>query len=300
MSGWEEMVKKVKSGVIMILIGLFLTGCGGSYNAEKLLWKANQKANKIFSDPKATPEGQYIEAIDFYKKVIVKYPKTLQAGEARFKMGLLYMAKEDFKTAEEMFRKILDEHPDKINLCANAQFNIGSCYEKGGNWEQAYAEYKKAFNNYSKTLRGLHVPYYIADYYQQKKKFLKAEKEFKEAVEIYKKLVKENPGTPLAYAAQGYIVLCFENQKKWNESINALQVLYDNYPDTPGGANALVTMGMIYQKQLNQPQKAIQVYEKYIEKYPKSKIISTLKSAIKHLKSENIEEPTNQVDQSSQ
>ncbi len=284
-------MKRVLSGLIIIFMGLFLTGCSKTYNAERLLWKANQKSNKIFQDPKVIPEGQYAEVLTAYEKIIKKYPERMQSGAARFKMGMLYVAKKDFETAEEMFRKTLEEHPDKNKLCAKAQVNIGKCYEERDDWEEAYIEYKKAFNDYTDTRVGLAIPFYIASYCQRKRPLSEAKREFDDALATYRKLIKDNPKTPLAYLSHGFIVRCYEGQKKWKETIDALWVLHNNYPKTPEGAKALVTIGIVYQKGLNRLEKAIEVYEQYIEKYPKTKMAVVLTKAIERLKAGETMEP---------
>lgn len=290
-------MKKVLLGLTIVFVGLFLTGCSRSYNAERLLWKANQKANKIFQDPKVIPEGQYAEVFTAYEKIIKKYPKKIYSGEARFKMGLLYVAKKDFKTAEEMFRKVLEEHPENKKICASSQVNIGKCYEERDNWEKAYVEYKKAFNNYTQTRAGLAIPFYIVGYSQRKRPPSEAKRELEDAIANYRNLIKENPKTPLAYLSQGFIIRCYESQKNWEKVIDGLWVLHNDYPKTPEGVRALVSIGLVYQKGLNQLERAIEMYEMYIEKYPKTKMASALKTVIKRLKEGDTEKsPTSSSD----
>jgi len=81
-------------------------------------------------------EGNYIEAIEVFKKVIEDYPDAfivnMSVGDCFFKM-------EDYAKAEEFYLKVLENDPDNNDV----KMAIGNCYGNRGDTEKALEWYNK-------------------------------------------------------------------------------------------------------------------------------------------------------------
>ncbi len=271
--------------LILICMLFFIVGCGNQYPAEKLYWKANKFSEQIFRNPKGTPLSQYEKAISRFEKIIRKYPDLTQAKEAQFKIAQLYVAREDFPGAIKEFEKTIRNYPDDIMLCAKAQFAIGNCYQQQGDWDKALIAYRKVFSDYKDTPFGLEVPLYIARYYERNEQNVNARKAFREAIKEYKKIIKEHPKSQGAYIVQDYIAFCYLSLQDWPNAIKSLNKLINDFPKTPKTAQALITMGALYQNQLKQPKRAISVYQKFLKDYPKHKLVYAIQKRLDELKS---------------
>ncbi len=88
------------------------------------------KANILYED------GNYIEAIEVFKKVIEDYPDAfivnMSVGDSYFKM-------EDYVQAEEYYLKVLENDPQNNDV----MMAIGNCYGNQGDNEKALEWYNK-------------------------------------------------------------------------------------------------------------------------------------------------------------
>jgi len=223
------------------------------------------------------------KAIGVYESFVEKYPQSKIIKHAKFQIGRLHFIKEDFARARQAFKEIMEDYPEDKELCASAQLIIAACYEKEGGWDKAMGECHKLTDNYPTTRAALQVPLRIAQYYLKRNQPLKAEEAFDEAVSCYNKIIEENPDTPLAVGAQDLISLSYVSRKMWDEAINSLRTFIDTYPDNPKASTSMFTMAAIYLRQLEEPEKAIEVYEKFIKKYPGHILASLAEDQIESL-----------------
>lgn len=262
---------------------IFLAGCGGYYLAEKLYWKANQAAKEISENPAAATSEDYQKLIDAYRRVVDRCPQDPLAGRAQFIIGQIYASQEKFSRAREEFVKVTQNFYKMSDLASRAQFMIGSLYEHEGDWDRALPEYRKVIDYYPLTSMGLRAPIYIAEHYQRSDEIVKADKVYKRAVKGYQKLIDDLSGTSLAPRVKDFLALTYANQGRWSEAIEVWQTIVDEYPDSPGAMATLFTMGEVYQRQIKDLHKAIDVYEGFVERYPQSKIIKYAKFQIGRL-----------------
>ena len=81
-------------------------------------------------------EGNYIEAIEVFKKVIEDYP---DAFIVNMSVGDCYFNLEDYTKAEEFYLKVLENDPENHD----AKIAIGNCYSNEGDNDKALDWYKK-------------------------------------------------------------------------------------------------------------------------------------------------------------
>ncbi|MBU3933310.1 MAG: tetratricopeptide repeat protein [Candidatus Omnitrophica bacterium] len=220
------------------------------------------------------------KAIEVYEGFVENNPTSKIIRHAKFQIGRLYFIKEDFSKARQVLEEIIRDYPQEIALCTNARLAVAACYERQGNWDKASQAYDKLKSDYPDSRVALGVPLFIAQHYLKENKVLEAESAFKEAVSGYKKLIKENREPELAVEAQDFISLAYISQQRWDEAIDSLKASVDAYPENPRVSTALFTIASIYQKQLAAPEKAIEIFEKFIAQYPRHVLAGLAKSEI--------------------
>ncbi len=223
------------------------------------------------------------KAIEVYEEFVKKNPTSKIIGQAKFQIARLYFIKEDFTKSRQVFTELIKDYPKETELCINAQLAVAASYEKQGDWDSAIQAYDKLKSNYPNTRAALSVPLFIAQHYVRENQISEAEKAFKEAISGYEKLIKEKPNSAQAAQAQELISLAYITQKKWTEAIDSLKTLAETYPENPKAVPSLFSIAVIYQKQLQEPKKAIEIYEKFIGQYPGHALANLAKSEAESL-----------------
>lgn len=223
------------------------------------------------------------KAIDTYEDFVKKNPDSKIISHAEFQIGRLYFIKEDFPKAIQVFNGLVEKYPKDARLCTDAKLAIATCYEKQDRWEEVVKVYGEIKTKYPHSPAALSVPLFIAQHYFKENRLSEAKGAFTEAISGYEKLIRENPNTAKAAEAQDFISLAYLSQQKWVHAISSLQKLVDTYPNDPRASKSLFTLAVIYQKQLHEPEKAIEKFAKFIEQYPGHELANLAKSEIESL-----------------
>lgn len=95
-------------------------------------------------------KGQLQDAIDYYNNALSLYPEHVKA---RYNLGNIYVAYEDYNAAVDCYEKTLGYFPDYLN----ARINLGIVLsEKLLDFDRAIEEYKTAVNT---NIRIINIPY---------------------------------------------------------------------------------------------------------------------------------------------
>ncbi|MDP1853748.1 MAG: tetratricopeptide repeat protein [Candidatus Omnitrophota bacterium] len=258
----------------------------GEYLAERKLFFANKTLSNILKNQESVPSALYEKTAKQYKYIISKYPKTISAKGARLLLGRFYISRKEFDAARLEFNKILNQYPEDKNYCAQALFAIGNSYESEDKWNQALSTYENIMNNYIGTPLAMNMPIYIANRYAQKKDDTNKNSYFSKAIEYYQKIAGEYPNTQLGYIAMNSRITCLELMGNWNAALEALQVMVNNYPNTPSVINGLKMIGIISFLKLKQPQRAVDIYKDFISRHPKHKLNTLLEKQINTIKNQ--------------
>ncbi|MEK6567868.1 MAG: tetratricopeptide repeat protein, partial [Candidatus Omnitrophota bacterium] len=157
------------------------------------------------------------------------------------------------------------------------------CYEKQGDWEGVTRVYAEIKASYPDTAAALSIPLFIAQHHQKENRPAEAESSFKEAILEYEKIIKRDPHSPLAAQAWDLISLTYLSQQKWDKAVDSLRVLSEAYPDDIRAPKAMFTMAIIYRRQLRDPRKAKEAFEKFVQKYPGHELAGLAKAEFESL-----------------
>ncbi len=259
-----------------------------NYSAEKELWKINQHFTQVTKDPKTTPDTTFKKIYQDYVAFTQKYPDSRLTPMARIFSGRAQIFLENYEKAREIFENIIKAYPDNKVLGAQVVAEIGRTYALEKDPENIVQTYHRILDEYPLTEIGLKTPLYIAKYYGDKKEFAKAKQAFERGIIHYKRLITQHPDTAVEYKALHFIAACHLAQQRWQESINVFEEILLKFGDkkffTPQEAISLVkSINTIAVAKLNNKEIPVEIYNKFMEKYPEHPFNRTLKQIITNL-----------------
>ncbi|MFA5339480.1 MAG: tetratricopeptide repeat protein [Candidatus Omnitrophota bacterium] len=265
------MFKKTIIIPFIFAAAVILNGCdSGIYSAEKRFWHASKAFNQLLKAPdKATPVD-YQKIIDSFREITIRYPAWPNSGQAQFNIGQLYAMQGNFSKARDEFMVILKDYPANIDLCARSLFAAALVYEREDDWPKAKETFDRIEKDYTDTGTAFQVPLHVAEYYKVKGKNTEADAAYLAALDKYKKMVKDNPKTYGALLTIDLVINCYTDQEKWNEAVDYLGSLVNDYPDTLLAPKAKLIQAAIYEQKLNRLEKSRELYDEIIKKYSKT------------------------------
>lgn len=282
MKGLKNMRKIQCVILVFMLIGIL--GCSREYQAERSLHKAIRLSKDIIAAPDAVPPSQFNKAIEAYTFVFEKYPETLIGRKARMAMGSLYVSKKEYAKSREVFKKTFEMYPDDKAVAIEARFSMGKSYELEGLWDKALSEYSGIIRKYPDTQAGLDLPFYIARYYEKQKDIPAKNAAYLKAVAHYRTQAEKYPNTDMGFLAESLIVTCYMNQEDWVMALEAIEKLLADYPMAKTVVLTLRTAADISVRQLKDPQRAIDIFNRFMEKNPKHPLNESIKKGLEAFK----------------
>jgi TolA-binding protein len=259
------------------------------YAMEKQLWHIQKQFNEIARDPAAAPTQAFDNVSQQYQKVVAKYPHAKLTPDVYLQIGRVYFLKKDYEQARSFYLKIPQLFPEEKISVAKALFQSGLSYETEGKAEGALQVYQEIVKNYPLTDTGLNMPYYIAKYHDRLGHREATKTAFREAVAFYKKTIRDNEQSPLAFNAMRVLASIYLDQKEYETAVQLLGDILIEYPDltfsNPQRADLIMksinTVSAIQLKDYDLP---INIYEKFLKKHPDHPFASYLTKTIESLK----------------
>lgn len=279
-------MKMKKKFLLLISIALvaMLAGCGSDqYAIEKKYWRLQKQAEKIFSNPAASPVNELENVVSRLNAFIKEYPQNNLTIKAEFDIANLYTVKEEYQKARAQLKAMLSKYNKSEMICSEAVFLSGYTFEKESKWNLALEQYKKIIQEYAITPRGLSIPMYIAQYYKTKYQPDNMVAALHEAISHYKALADKYPDSPLGLRAYTLVTDCYAALNDWQNVINSLKIAIDNYKKRVNVDGIMMNMALIYSRQLKDNIKAREVLERLLKEYPKSKLAKTATALLKEL-----------------
>ncbi|MEJ2614343.1 MAG: tetratricopeptide repeat protein [Ignavibacteriaceae bacterium] len=254
-------------------------------------WKQFHFINSGKTDAEEKVISAYLDLTKIYPNSEVGYEAYLHAGRIR-----LYR-QNDLTDAEKYFEKVIEETPSsKYGAAAYAE--MGKINLLKGNLDSAEMNYSKILLNtkLSKESRN-YAAYQLSkiNFYKDNfekadlvifasAEFLAEQQKFKAAADKYK-IIAQNPQAFLLQGISQFreaqMELALNN---YNKSLNLLQNIANEGEKNIYADKALYLIGKIYQFSLNETNKAVEAYEKLLEKFPNSLYLDEVRNQIKNLR----------------
>jgi TolA-binding protein len=254
---------------------LSLLGFRSDYRAERELWRINRTLSYVASHQESTPDYAINQLADRYRAFIKKYSKSIHARQAQIMLGDLYALRKNYDQARLEYQKAVG--PDK-ELSAQAEFTMARTYELQGQGSKALAIYKSIIQNYPVTNSGFLVPMYLTRHL-----VVSEDEAYDNALAFYKKIVLKYPKSKLEYDALRMIAICQLNQKDWSGAVDTMGEVILKYPIGTALKDSITAINILCVTKLHDYNKAINIYRKFIQKYPDHLADPLLKKMIQDL-----------------
>ncbi|MCU0652600.1 MAG: outer membrane protein assembly factor BamD [Candidatus Omnitrophica bacterium] len=142
----------------------------------------------------------YEEAQQEFKKLIKHYPKSAEAAESQYYLGLSYEAQGDLYEAFQSYQKVIDKYPfsERIQEIIEREYKIGEAFMSGAK--------RKAL--------GMTLPVENP------------------SIEIFTKVIENSTYGPLAAKAEYKLGLVLKSLMRYYEAEEAFDKVISNYPDS--------------------------------------------------------------------
>jgi len=267
------------------------------YVIEKRIWKIQQQFTvEARYGILSSEESENLAAM--YRSLVQEYPRSGLLPQIYLRIGQIYVVNKDFEKARTSFAVVLQQYPQRKDLCSMALLKIGLTYEQEKKDDMALRSYQRIINNYPQTEIGLNMPLYIAGYYHRLNKAAEAKNAFQDAEMFYRKAVQENPGSLKGYSALRFLALTYLVQKKWDVAVKTFEKALLDYSLSPyldgkAAGSIIYSINAVSFFELKTPQQPITFYQMFIEKRPGYPLNNFLKKVIASLQDfKNGKEPS--------
>ncbi len=245
-----------------------------SLSSAQAFWIWTPKSQK-WSNPKAeakaSPKEQFKEAAGLYKekkyeeakrefkKLLEVFPKSLEAAESQYYLGLIEEAQDNFYDAFLAYQKVIDKYPfsERIQEIIEREYKIGEAFLSG--------KKRKAM--------GIVLP---VD---------------NPAIEIFGKVTENSTYGPLAPAAQYKLGLVLKGLTRYFEAEEAFNKVIVNYPKSEwvapakfqlASCRAATSKGTEYDQ--GAAEEAKEKFEQFLEQHPDAVLSRDAQSNILQLR----------------
>ncbi|MGE5197759.1 MAG: tetratricopeptide repeat protein [Deltaproteobacteria bacterium] len=188
-------------------------------------------------------EKKYEEAKREFAKVLKAYPKSVEAAESQYYLGLIEEAKNNLYEAYQAYQKVIDKYPfsERIQDIIEREYKIGEAFMAG--------EKRKAL--------GIVLPVENP------------------SIEIFAKVVDNSTYGPLAAKAQYKLGLVLKGLSRYGEAEEAFNKVLSNYPDSEwapaakfqiASCRAAVSRGPAYDQ--GAAKEAKEKFEEFVKDHP--------------------------------
>jgi outer membrane protein assembly factor BamD len=197
--------------VLAFLLGFFIATASPAYS----FWIWTPKSGKWVNPKnvaKESPKEQldyalgfynekkYEEALREFKKLLKEYPKSFEASESQYCLGLIEESRQNYYEAYLAYQKLIDKYPfsERIKDVIERQYDIAGKFMSG----------------YKRKALGISLPVENP------------------AIEIYNKVIENSTYGPFAPKAQYKLGLVLKGLQRYFEAEDAFDKVIANYPDS--------------------------------------------------------------------
>ncbi|MBP7836428.1 MAG: outer membrane protein assembly factor BamD, partial [Candidatus Omnitrophica bacterium] len=188
-------------------------------------------------------EKKYPEAIREFKKLLKAYPKSFEASESQYYLGVIEEKLDNLYEAYLAYQKVIDKYPfsERIKEIIEKEYNIA----------------EKFIGGYKRKALGMTLPVENP------------------AIEILAKIVENSTYGPLAPKAEYKLGLLLKGLQRYYEAEDAFNKVISNYPDSEwvepakfqvASCRAAVSRGPDYDQGAMQDAK--QKFEEFVKEHP--------------------------------
>lgn len=262
----KKLLITLASILVIAWVALSVLSLGGENEAERLLYKALKAGQKMAANPDVVPPAVAAQVEKGLLTVLKRYPTSGVAVVAEMKLAEFYVFMKKYDKSIETLDNIIRNQKTNAIVSSQALFLKGGIFEKQNQWSKALAVYGILRDRYEETPLGLQVPIYIADYYARNAKTEEADRAYNDAITFYGRLSTKKKGTAVGYWSSEYLLKAYISIKRYEDAGRVLEEVLNSYPADFSYMQNLGAVEPIFVKQLNKPEKALEIYKSVAQK----------------------------------
>jgi TolA-binding protein len=209
-------------------------------------------------------------AIPVFDEMVKRFPQDPQACDAMMRKGACLADCGRIDEAVETLSQVEVVFPAKVENVLRARVMAAHILAGSGRWGEALSRYRAIEADYPMSQEALSVPLEVAAHYRATGDTETANITLRRAIERYDELVKGNPGSFAARAADEAAVQALFEMKRWDEAAKRLLSFPAAYPGHPQNPSAMLDAAAVYKDQLGDNAKAADVLQTIALNYPDS------------------------------
>jgi len=201
---------------------------------------------------------QYDSAIAIYDEIRLELGEvdSLYQPVMMFKSALAHLERGNYDIARQMLVDLKRNYQRYFDMTPQAQQAMAQTFERQGKWTRAETEYKYLIESYRGSEPALAAYLYIADKYRELGQDELADKWLDDAVVYYDRLAEKNVGTVFEVRGLKYKAEALLRRDEPQQAANILISIFDKYPETYQGQQALLQAADIQRRLIGNPEAA--------------------------------------------
>lgn len=221
----------------------------------------------------------YDLAIDYYRKLIEHYNKSVLFTEAVLKQALCYEYRNDYSKALKNFQLLQKKYQSKVDPI-RIKYHIAVCQSKSGQQQPALKAFREIIANNTESdyaayslnhINSLTEGNFTAQDYLDAGYVRYHRREFDKARINFATFIRRQPKSHQVAEARFMLGRIYQKSGNYKRSINEFSTFLKNNPTHPRYAEALYLLGNSYARN-GQHLLAIETYHKFLEKFPHNEL----------------------------
>ena len=202
-------------------------------------------------------------ALTIYNEVLdlVGAEDSLRTPMALFKIALVRLEQGKYVEGREILIDLKRKHESFYAMMPSAQFAMARSFELQGKWNRAETEYKYLIEKYRGSDEAMSTYMYLADRFREQGRAEQANRWYRLAEEHYDQMAVRGSGSMMEAQALVYKADLYNRREKPAQSAEILVSIFEKFPNTDAGRQALLKASAIYRTRLGDTEKADQLLE---------------------------------------
>jgi tetratricopeptide (TPR) repeat protein len=256
---------------------------------DKLEQRYEESADQVgvrFLRVKVYQEGlnDPAKASELCRSIYEDYPSSDNAPTAMLVDAVMNIRLGNAAGGEALYKRVVDDYGNYPNAVVEAKWQLASIEDARDEWPEALLSYKAIAAEYPTTRYGFESPLRIAQGFERRGDAKTAADAYGRAVDAYQKVVDGRHSDAIKLTAEDYILQVYVRQKRWQEAVEHLTGLVPKYPKYVAILQGnYLTAARIYENELNDDTKAVEMLRQCIDVYPESRAARTAEERIDRL-----------------
>ena len=276
------------------------TACSGDsslqreYQIEKIFFKAQKSAAIVLINPRVAPTTEFEKAVVHYRRVVAEIDKQKLTPNLKniLRLSLSRMAhlealRERPDEARMVYEDILRRFAPDDEVSLYAKLALGVLHERRFEYRDAIDAYSTLMPEISgiiepekpvPALLGLPLKFARITSYSKGKD--KSYREYGQAKQIYREIIKKWPKSKAALQATSYLASILSEQAEWGALSDLIDRQLKVFTDSTNRPVFLFAKANLLHRNRGETERALQMFNKIIASFPEHSVVPVVRLEI--------------------